>query len=550
MDKQRLLTIKPSFHTQWLALSLKEERQIHKKIEQLLKNPLPDGDVKKQLKYKDRNLYRLRSGDYRIFYTYDASYVGLLALRRRQEDTYDEDIEAALLGSLNISDDFYEEIPSLVSSPSVFHEMQDVLLPKPITKDLLQNLRIADEYHSQLLCVKTEDELLNTTVPQDSISRVLDYLFPPQIHSLLLQPDQIVPHVDDLLELSEKKYLNFLLRLTPEQERAARWSKNVTGPTHVKGKPGTGKSTVALHRVCSILESLLRDNVSSPCVLFTTYTKSLEQSSQQLLEQLLGENIRYVRVTTADSIVWSLINESRASSQKIAHEQSQLGMLKLARGRLQKDDNILWKSIIHLSPEYLLEEINCVIVARDMQSLEDYVRLDRSGRSRDVRLGTQQRQAVWKLYEKFYQKLAELKQCTWQSLRVLAAKIHERNITSLSYDGVIIDEAQDLDPSVLRLLFNACKAPERFFITTDANQSIYGTGFAWREVHEGLRFQGGRTTVLRTNYRSTKQIGEAAQSYLSDIHMAETDPTECCTYIVVTYLKYAVYLTRSKSLKS
>src|SRR5260221_10748913 len=83
-----------------------------------------------------------------------------------------------------------------------------------------------------------------------------------------------------------------------------------------------------------------------------------------------------------------------------------------------------------------------------------------------------------------------------------------------SYDAVIVDEAQDLDPALLRLLLNLCKTPSRFFITADANQSIYGSGFNWSDVHESLKFQG-RTSVLRANYRSTREIGEAAQSYLS-----------------------------------
>jgi superfamily I DNA/RNA helicase len=78
----------------------------------------------------------------------------------------------------------------------------------------------------------------------------------------------------------------------------------------------------------------------------------------------------------------------------------------------------------------------------------------------------------------------------------------------------MIDEAQDLDPAVLRLLVGLCKSPNRIFVTADANQSIYGNGFTWAGVHESLNFKG-RTGVLRANYRSTREIGEAAQSYLT-----------------------------------
>lgn len=78
---------------------------------------------------------------------------------------------------------------------------------------------------------------------------------------------------------------------------------------------------------------------------------------------------------------------------------------------------------------------------------------------------------------------------------------------------MVIDEAQDLDPTVLRLLVTLCKFPNRVFLAADANQSIYGSGFRWADVHEDLHFRG-RTETLWVNQRSTREIGEAAWAYL------------------------------------
>ncbi len=103
---------------------------------------------------------------------------------------------------------------------------------------------------------------------------------------------------------------------------------------------------------------------------------------------------------------------------------------------------------------------------------------------------------------------------TWRQARARAEVIFSQSEHVEHYDAVVIDEAQDLDPSILRLLIGLCKTPNRLFITADANQSIYGSGFNWSDVHESLKFQG-RTSVLRANYRSTREIGEAAQSYLA-----------------------------------
>ncbi len=76
-----------------------------------------------------------------------------------------------------------------------------------------------------------------------------------------------------------------------------------------------------------------------------------------------------------------------------------------------------------------------------------------------------------------------------------------------------MDEAQDLPPNTLRFLVKLCQAPNRLFITADANQSIYGSSFRWGDVHSDLQFVG-RTGILRVNHRTTREINEAAHDYL------------------------------------
>src|SRR5947209_1689787 len=107
-----------------------------------------------------------------------------------------------------------------------------------------------------------------------------------------------------------------------------------------------------------------------------------------------------------------------------------------------------------------------------------------------------------------------MRQETWPQVRLRAERILAARTDIPSYDAVVVDEAQDLDPAVLRILVKLCKAPNRFFITADANQTIYRAGFSWKDVDASLDFRG-RTTILTTNYRSTYEIAEAAHSYLA-----------------------------------
>src|SRR5689334_19171431 len=93
------LTIKPSFLTELIALPPKEGAQIQKKLALLTEDPTPDAKTKKQLKYMGGRLHRLRSGHFRVFYTFEQPYISVLALRRRDDDTYDEDLDPEFLGS-------------------------------------------------------------------------------------------------------------------------------------------------------------------------------------------------------------------------------------------------------------------------------------------------------------------------------------------------------------------------------------------------------------------------------------------------------------------
>ncbi len=148
-----------------------------------------------------------------------------------------------------------------------------------------------------------------------------------------------------------------------------------------------------------------------------------------------------------------------------------------------------------------------------MQTLEAYQATPRNGRS--VSLNKIQRQALWQLSEQFNQQLSEQQLETWSQIRNRALEILLTTDAPLRYDAVIIDEAQDLDPNALRLLAQLCHQPNRLFITADANQSIYGSGFRWADVSKSLNFVG-RTGILRVNHRTTREIDTAAYSYLHD----------------------------------
>jgi superfamily I DNA and RNA helicase len=81
------------------------------------------------------------------------------------------------------------------------------------------------------------------------------------------------------------------------------------------------------------------------------------------------------------------------------------------------------------------------------------------------------------------------------------------------YDAILIDEAHDFHTEWLRLTVQ-CLNPQTnsLFIVHDSAQNIYRKGFSFKKV--GVQIKG-RTKVLRTNYRNTREIAELASCFLS-----------------------------------
>jgi mRNA-degrading endonuclease RelE of RelBE toxin-antitoxin system len=311
MSKSWIITSKPSFHTEWLLVSEQDSQAVLDKIAFLAQDPRPDGYFKKQLPYLQGKLHGIRARNYHIFYTFERPHVNLLALRLREQNmdkTAFDDL------SLKVFFDADGE-----TTPTQEIDWHDILtrrtrlsqpLPEQISVSLLKKLHVPSEYHARLLSTRTQEELLNCPgIPSYFLQMIEEALWKKPIAEIAQQPDHIIAEVSDLQRYAEGDLHGFLLRLAPEQERAARRALDAGGPTQVKGRPGTGKSTVALYRVQYLLERLSNGEEPKPRILFTTYTNALVEASRSLLKQLLGTNIDSVQIRTADSLLSEFLKE-------------------------------------------------------------------------------------------------------------------------------------------------------------------------------------------------------------------------------------------------
>ncbi|MBX3269503.1 MAG: UvrD-helicase domain-containing protein [Sandaracinaceae bacterium] len=515
MARKRQIMIKPSCAEEIRAFPSNRTAVLWEKINSLIDDPT-SGPGKTQLK-GTKDVYRLKVGEYRIFYRFGPDWVSLLGLRIRNERTYEAIPEAEALPAIDDGEDDLDEILA-AAQPKTF-ELRAAPdaepLPRPITSEWLATLGVAPGHALRLVECTTEEELLSAQVPGDVLARVVDALFPPSLEQVVQQPDLLVASTTDLVRYKEGDLLAFLLRLDEEQAKLTRWA--LQGPTMVRGGAGTGKSTVALYRVAEVLARA--GATGRETVLFTTYTNALMSVTRQLLQQLLTpEQFARVRVATCDRVAREIV----ATRRKVGSPESgpvatkRLRELRARHVPSAPDEfqrAVRERGLARLSDRYLLEEIEWIVEGRGLSSLADYLEAPRPGRGLSLTAGL--REAVWEIAERFRAERVE----RYAALRGEALEIVRGGAWTRHFDYVFVDEAQDLSPSALALMAEVCRTPEGLFFAADSKQSLYSRNYTWSSAHPRLQFKG-RTAILKRNYRSTREIDRAAFAVL------EVEPEE------------------------
>ena len=495
----------------------------------LAANPRPDGHHKKVLNGRSgsNRLFRYRIGDYRVLYTFGnpRGYVKLRAVVKRDDHTYTNllDPDADEWGDLPPTPDEVDLeslLPSTqhtVAASSNPHTSTAQALPKLLGSDELRTLGIPDNLIDEICRCKTEDELLQANVPSDLLIRVIDVVLGAETVERPNEPQYLAPSREELPGFLTGELAELMLHLDDTQRRYAEWPASGNGPSLVKGCPGSGKSAVAAYRVKSLVPMLRDQGTANPEILVTSFTNSLVNSLRLLITRLARHDARCVIVSTADQCVKTVL-EASAVAYHLASDSDGVARAATMHGRTllvdsgSTDDGIS-RAIDRLTLDYLTEEIERFIVGRNVNSLDDYLRANRAGRR--VGLTQQQRKTVWRVYQGYEAYLQNRNLMTFAQTRRLAMQLVESGTYHKKFDAVVIDEAQDLDPTVIRMLIGLCRSTDRLFLTADAAQQVYGCGFAWREIHEDLNLRG-RVGTLINCYRSTSEIGSAAGAWFTD----------------------------------
>ena len=316
------------------------------------------------------------------------------------------------------------------------------------------------------------------------------------------EPEAIRVTRDELATLLRLPLHRLLGTLTDEQRTLVqRQSRRLQV---IKGAAGSGKTIIGIRRIEYLLQQ--RDLLDRRPILFICYNQLLADAVRQMLRDVLGKSPEAagIQVRRAYQLVGQLRREFCPNIRTVpGREGDLLALLQQARKSTEVERELRgWTNA------EILGEIREVILGRGITAPQLYVEADRRGRGR--RLERKAREAIWAVFVQFYVLCQEKKIVAWEQMPV-DVLVQLRNATPMQarYAAVIVDEAQDLPPTIFQLLlYLQGGSDDNFLILGDAAQNVYRSSFRWN--HTGLRIAGGQVSILRRSFRSTPQIAGAA----------------------------------------
>jgi superfamily I DNA/RNA helicase len=293
---------------------------------------------------------------------------------------------------------------------------------------------------------------------------------------------------------------DWMIFLAPAQHRAVERAQQ--GPYKVTGGPGTGKSVVALHAV----KSKIKSNANAK-ILVSSFVNTVPNVLKNLTSRLVGTlNAERVTFKTVHKLALDITGWSPT---QIVADGVRRDLLQQAIDSVKRKPN--------KDRDWLGTEISRVILARMVPDRETYLALRRFGRK--VPVMSAERSLIWDVYQAYRAILKEKNLLDWDLLLYAAATKAQKSPPVTLYDTIIVDEAQDLTESGMRLLLALLEGGGKgnIVIIGDNKQRLYAGGYSLSDLGIAIK---GRSTYLSLCYRTTEQImravGALGQAISSD----------------------------------
>ncbi len=306
---------------------------------------------------------------------------------------------------------------------------------------------------------------------------------------------RVMTNVEELRQALDFPWDKWTVFLHPEQRQ---WvERDYPGPARVSGSAGTGKTIVALHRAAYLVRT--HPDVR---VLLTTFSDTLANALHGKMKRLLSSEPRLMERIDVHSLdaVGLRLYRAHVGPASVASSETIRGLVNEAASAIGGH---------RFSPHFLLTEWEQVVDAWQLQTWEAYRDVARLGRK--TRLPEAQRVVLWSLFERVRAELKARSLITHAELFTTLADVISKH-KNVIFDFAIVDEAQDLSVSHLRLLAALGGGrPNALFFAGDVGQRIFQQPFSWKALGVDIR---GRSRTLRVNYRTSHQIRARADRLL------------------------------------
>ncbi|MFI7136828.1 UvrD-helicase domain-containing protein [Streptomyces massasporeus] len=336
--------------------------------------------------------------------------------------------------------------------------------------------------------------------------------------------------------LEEGDFGRWKVFLHPTQEKLVH--RRCSGPARVGGGPGTGKTIVALHRVCHLVRRLPPGR-NKP-VLLTTFNRNLAADLRARLLSLGGPDVlARVDIAHVDQLATRVVSEADPGNAKRRIDDT--AALREWRELLVEAGESRW------SAEFLSDEWNQVILGQAVTSRANYFTVRRAGRGRSVTRA--ERAGIWQLAERFTQRLETKGLETHRQVAERAARLEMARKARIDkraeereerggqdnlhieagsgawlryrYRHIVVDEAQDLSAAHWKMLRAMVPSePDDLFLVGDTHQRIYDNQVTLGSLGVHIR---GRSSRLTLSYRTTREILRDAIRVLGDADYDDLD---------------------------
>jgi len=303
--------------------------------------------------------------------------------------------------------------------------------------------------------------------------------------------------------------MDFLEGLNPQQRRAV---CHGDGPLLILAGAGSGKTRVITHRISYLIRE---HRVPGHAILGVTFTNKAADEMRARVAQLLGGLGGYrgpllstfhsfcVRLLRADGASLADLRPGFTPQFVIYDQDDQLAVLKAACRRLGLDEKFM---------PYRQALARISHAKNRHQTPEDFYKSAKDPKA--------ERLAV--LFEEYEKGLRQANALDFDDLLLEAVRLlrHDDKVCGAynqRLEYLLIDEYQDTNRSQYELMRLLTRAHQNVCAVGDEDQSIYG----WRgaDIRNILDFErdypGAVTIRLEQNYRSTKNILEAASSLVA-----------------------------------